>query len=306
MANQPVSQRGRIPVLVNPGGGSAEAVLTILRSDSRFAPEESEPEAVPGRLRALLAAGHRRLGVCGGDGTVAAAASALTGCDVELAIIPGGTLNHLARDHGIPLEPAAAVENAYSGSVKRIDIAAVNGQRFVNTSAVGAYVSFVMTRERFETSLGYRLATVVAALRMFARLPCFSVHLETAGVAQHYRATLVFIGVGQRALQAPQLGGRVEDGKRGLHVIVVRKSGRARLVAFALAALFAGLRTRVDAVDAFLVEKCRIEPPSGYRRIATDGEIVEAQPPLEYELRRDALAIVVPASRAGAGRPSGA
>lgn len=298
MTNRVVVSRDRIPVLVNPGGGSADAVLKILRSDSRFAAEEIEPAAVPDRLRALLAAGHRRLGVCGGDGTVAAAASVLAGRDVELAIIPGGTLNHLARDHGVPIDPEAAVENAYSGGVRRIDVAAVNGKEFVNTSAVGAYVSFVMARERFERSLGYRLATLVAAVRMFARLPRFTVHLETEGVAHHYRATLVFIGVGQRALQAPQLGGRVENGKRGLHVIVVRNSGRARLVAFALAALFAGLRTRVDAVDAFLVERCRVEPPAGYRRIATDGEIVDAQAPLEYELRRDALVIVVPASAA--------
>ena len=306
MANQQAGQRGRIPVLVNPGGGSSGAVLGILRSDPRFAPEEIEPAAVADRLRALVAAGHRRVAVCGGDGTVAAAASALTGRDVELAIIPGGTLNHLARDHGVPLEPAAAVENAYAGSVKRIDVAAVNGKEFVNTSALGAYVSFVIARERFEKSLGYRLATLVAGVRMFARLPRFTVHLETEGVAQQYRATLVFIGVGQRALQAPQLGGRVENGQRGLHVIVVRKSGRARLVAFALAALFAGLRTRVDAVDAFLVERCRVDPPPGYRRIATDGEIVDAEPPLEYELRRDALAIVVPASEASAGLPSAA
>lgn len=296
----------RIPVLVNPGGGSADAMLQALRADPRLAAEEVEPARVPDRLRVLLDEGHRRLGVCGGDGTVAAAASALAGRDAELAIIPGGTLNHLARDHGVPLEPDGAVENACRGVPKRIDLATVNGKTFVNTSAVGAYVSFVMTRERLEKYVGYRLASLGAAIRMFARLPTFTVHLETGGVARSYQATLVFVGVGQRALEAPQLGGRVENGGRGLHVIVVRGAGRARLVAFALAALFTGLRTRVDAVDAFLVGKCRIELPPGYDRIATDGEIVEARAPLQYELRPDALAIVVPASVAGDGGRPGA
>ena len=101
--------------------------------------------------------------------------------------------------------------------------------------------------------------------------------------------------MGERELQVPTLGNRVKDGKRGLHVMVVRGRSRARVFAIALAAVARG----VDAVaetpelDAFLVDRCRItvRRPT---RVALDGEIESMDKTLEYELRRDALHVVCP------------
>lgn len=55
-------------------------------------------------LPAQLAAAAARstvLGVCGGDGTVNAAATAALRAGVPLAVFPGGTLNHFALDLGL-------------------------------------------------------------------------------------------------------------------------------------------------------------------------------------------------------------
>ena len=40
----------------------------------------------------------------GGDGTVSAVASILAGTPVPLGVLPLGTLNHFAKDLGIPLD----------------------------------------------------------------------------------------------------------------------------------------------------------------------------------------------------------
>ena len=45
----------------------------------------------------------------GGDGTVSAVADVVRGSGTALGVIPVGTLNHFAKDLGIPLDPAEAV-----------------------------------------------------------------------------------------------------------------------------------------------------------------------------------------------------
>lgn len=286
---------GSIPVLINPDSGSSGRVREALRGDARFAIEEVRPDQLAGRLEALVVAGAPRVAVSGGDGSIAAAASVLADTPVELAIIPGGTLNHFARDHRIPTDPRRAADVAASGVCRAVDLGEVNGRCFLNTSSVGAYVTFVRVRERMEPWAGYHAATLLAAVRILFRLPRFHVHLEAEGEERDYRVCLVFVGVDERSLDAPAPGGRAEDGRRGLHVILVRNARPARLVAFALAAAFRGVRYRSDRVESFLVERCRIELPRPRGRVATDGEIALVDAPLHYRLRRNALRIVEPA-----------
>ena len=56
------------------------------------------------RCAAIAERGDALLIVGGGDGTISAAASALVGTETMLGILPLGTLNHFARDLGIPTD----------------------------------------------------------------------------------------------------------------------------------------------------------------------------------------------------------
>jgi hypothetical protein len=105
---------------------------------------------------------------------------------------------------------------------------------------------------------------------------------------------MVFIGVGERELQAPALGRRVKDGKRGLHVIIVRGRRRARLLVLALAAIARGVDSvsRTPELDSFIVEKCRISMKRSRVSVALDGEVETMATPLEYRLERDILRVV--------------
>ena len=67
-----------------------------------------------------------------------------------------------------------------------------------------------------------------------------AVEVVVDGQKRIYRTPLVFIGVGERGLQLPTLGQRVTDGRRGLHVMVVRGRSRARMLALGLAAVARG------------------------------------------------------------------
>src|SRR6516164_2232333 len=55
----------------------------------------------------------------GGDGTVSAVAGVLAGTDAAIGVLPMGTLNHFAKDVGIPRHLEAAVRNVFTGEVNQ-------------------------------------------------------------------------------------------------------------------------------------------------------------------------------------------
>ncbi len=291
-----------IPVFLNPRAGSAERVREALDEAGGFEVRETDPGALSGEIERLVHAGARRIAVAGGDGSIAAVATALVGTRTELAVIPAGTLNHFARDLGIPLAPDEAAELARAGSAQPVDVARVNDRIFLNTSSVGAYVVFVRTRERLERRVGYRLASLLAAVSMLGRVRTFRVELEVEGAQRTYAAPLVFVGVGERELRIPMLGGRLPEGRRGLHLLIPRASTGIGLARLALGAIVRGVRPLRSAkqLDSFMVETCRVTMPRPHGNVATDGEITPMVAPLTYRIERGALSVVVPRTAADA------
>ncbi len=93
-----------IPAFVNPRSGNGAGAQAALESVGGFEIHEVRATTLAEHVRRAIDNGARRVLVAGGDGTIGSAASALAGTGVELAILPCGTLNHLAKDLKLPLE----------------------------------------------------------------------------------------------------------------------------------------------------------------------------------------------------------
>ncbi|WGM20581.1 phosphatase PAP2 family protein [Paenarthrobacter sp. OM7] len=118
------------------------------------------------------------LGVWGGDGTVGTAAAAAVEYSLPLLVLPGGTLNHFARDLGTS-SIDDAIEAVTKGQAAAVDLGHVVVQRglpeapettelaMLNTASVGVYPNLVRRRERLQPAMGKPLASVVASLRTF-------------------------------------------------------------------------------------------------------------------------------------------
>lgn len=280
-------------VFLNAAGGGAEAAREAL-IDAGFDLQVVQPTELESRLKQEITGGAKRIAVAGGDGTIATAATLVANKDVELAILPCGTLNHFAKDHGIPADMAKAAVVAVDGVVTLADVGYVNDDIFLNTSSIGAYVSFVRVRERFEKHLGYRIASLFAAIRTWAHLRSFAVTLEVEGEKKVYRSSMVFIGVGERELKLPILGNRIQNGRRGLHVMIVGGRKKARLFAVALAGIAKGTKEaeKLPEFDDFIVDSCRIDLTRSHALIGIDGELTEMKTPLDFRVERDALHLV--------------
>ena len=111
--------------------------------------------------------------VGGGDGSIRTLASVLAGTDVPLGVLPLGTLNHFAKDLGIPLQVEEAAAIIAAGRTRVVDLAEVNGETFINNSSIGIYPYMVIDRERRRArhKLAKWMAMVPAFFRMLRHFP---------------------------------------------------------------------------------------------------------------------------------------
>jgi diacylglycerol kinase family enzyme len=284
----------KLKAFLNAACGNAEKAREALAT-AGFELDVVQPRDMEKRLAEAIEGKTKRILVAGGDGTIATAASLVAKTDVELAILPGGTLNHFARDHSIPTDLGKAALVAGSGDVIGADIGYVNDCVFLNTSSIGAYVTFVRDRERLEKRFGYNVASAFAFVKTLGQLRTFTVSVEVEGRKKTFRCSMVFIGVGERELKAPTLGSRIKNGKRGLHLMIVRGRARARLFAVALAGLTKGTKEaeKLPEFEDIIVESCRIDLDGAQTTIGRDGELKRMHTPLDYRIARDAISLVV-------------
>jgi diacylglycerol kinase family enzyme len=285
-----------IPALLNPESGSAARARAALNADGRFRVHELKPAQVADAVRAAASRGTPRLVVSGGDGTLSAALGAAAGTALEIAVFPGGTLNHFARDAGIPIDdPAAALDVAANGTPRPVDLGYVNGHAILNTSSVGIYTEFVRRREHLEHWLNYRLASVAAAAGVWRDRRVVDVDLDTAGGTRgRFRTPLLFVGIHERILGPAGLGMRRPGGARALHILLVKAPAPLRIRRLAFQPPARGIQGLVPekAIETYLTSKATVEMAEEPGTIAIDGELRATTSPLRYEFVPAAVKVV--------------
>lgn len=297
--NQDETPALKIPVFVNKHAGSAEAVINSLAGRDDITVHTLLASDMQAAIQTAIDDGHKRVIVSGGDGTLALAAGILTDTETEMAIIPGGTLNHFAQRLLIPTDISSAIELAMHGKVTSTHVAYVNNQIFLNTSSVGAYVTFVRTREYLERKMQYMTASILAGIR---RLYHFR-HTHIILNEQKIKTPLVFVGVGERDLQIPAVGQVKPDGREGLHLIVIRCHSSWSVIKLVFSAMLMGIDplTKAKLVDNAIIDEVEVTLRSRKKSltVAVDGELIKLRPPLQYRFKRDSLNVVVPDAKGG-------
>jgi YegS/Rv2252/BmrU family lipid kinase len=292
-----------IVVLLNRGGGTVAAdpeIADKAESALKAAGLDVELELIDGgdcevRSKAVAERGDALLIVGGGDGTISAAASALVGTKTKLGILPLGTLNHFARDLGLPTELEEAAKVIAAGKERRVDVAEMSGRLFINNSAIGLYPLMVVDRDTQRKRLGRskRLAMLVASARTLARFNHERLTLTINDEKARVDTPLLFVGNNDYRLDIGAPGEResLDDGK--LSVMVMRKKTRRGLIAASIRALF-GRSRKDDMVRLDHVERLRVNSHRTTLPVSLDGEVLRAKPPLDYRIRKQALRVIAP------------
>ena len=95
-----------------------------------------DPEALEGEVRSAIDRAPMVI-VGGGDGSLSATVDHFLGTEVVFALLPLGTANSFARTLGIPLDVDGAIDVISAGIARRIDLAAIDGDYFLNNAALG-------------------------------------------------------------------------------------------------------------------------------------------------------------------------
>lgn len=299
---------GRTVILLNSASGSARAAAgkaaaaarTLEQAFSEAGREVSveliaDGERLAERARAAVAGGCEALVVGGGDGTINSAAAALVGSDTPLGVLPLGTLNHFARDLGVPLDLGAAAAVVLAGRVRRIDVGEVNGRIFLNNSSIGVYPRLVRLRERFQQQgLGKWIAAGWALLAVLRRHSFMGVRIVADGEPIVRRTPFVFVGNNVYRMEGPGKGTRDSLTAGQLGLVAMNASGRRSLLWLAWAVLM-GRGERLRELESLAVTAAEVETKRPRVHVALDGEVVEESTPLGYRVRPRALAVFAPA-----------
>ncbi|MES2696077.1 MAG: diacylglycerol kinase family protein [Verrucomicrobiota bacterium] len=268
----------------------AEAGITVtLRA--------SAPDQLRATLAAAVAARPSAIFVGGGDGTISTAAGVLAGTGIPLGVLPLGTLNHFARDLGLPIDWKEAVAALAVAPTRAVDLGEVNGRIFVNNCSLGSYPEAVRHREklRHEHGRGKWLAMALATFAVFRRLRRLRVRIDMPNTTFTLRTPFVFVGnncytghVFDHSLRCC-----LDDGQLSIYTTSARR--HFTLLRLVWQTLF----RRIDAADALDVRTTReaiiTNLTSRPLPIAVDGELVQLQAPLRFRIRPGALHVFAPA-----------
>jgi diacylglycerol kinase family enzyme len=290
--SRPSPDGAGVRIVVNPNAGPAwsGAATDDLRA-ALPAADIVELDEGDDLLELLRDPAFSVIGAAGGDGTLGAAAHVAAERSIPLIVVPGGTLNHLARDLGID-SAEDAVAAVQQGGVARVDLGVVEDRTFVNTLTFGGYSTIVDARERLEGRLGKWPALLVALLRELPRMePC---RLELDG-----RRVDVWLGwIGNGAYDPPGLAPAwreaLDDGLLDVRLV---HGGRLARTRFLLAAMFGRLALS-GVYSEELVRSVQVRSLDGPLRLVADGETFDGAEDLAIEKLRGGLQLVLPSREA--------
>ena len=280
-------------IVVNSAAGPALAPDVSTRLTERL-PEANiqEIDAASGDdlTQAFEHAGERAevLGVCGGDGSINCAAQVALDNKQPLVVIPGGTLNHLARD--IRVERIDdAVEAVAEGHAIALDVATIDGKVFLNTASFGVYPELVDAREKLESKIGKWPALVFAMWRVFRSGSPTKVEID----GEPRDIWMIFIGNCRYHPSgfAPAWRERLDDGQLDIRIVDASAPlARLRLIASVLT----GRLGRSRIYEQRLAPQVEVRSLEGPLRLARDGETFDGPEHFVVEKLGEPLTVYAP------------
>lgn len=292
-------------VLLNTSSGSAnrspmrEEIETLFAEagiDARVH-ELTHPCDIRAAARAVLKEAPEAVVAGGGDGTVNGVASVLAGTPTPFAVLPLGTLNHFAKDVGIPLDLPGAVRTIADGYTKRVDVGRVNDRIFVNNSSIGVYPSLIEARERLRKQGMFKwTAFALATVEVLRREGEMTIRLEGDRTRIASRSPFVFVGNNEYQVEGIKLGERRRLDGGLLHAYFAPPVRTRHLPKLFAHALF-GRARRDHALQSIAGKELWIDSPFARTfQVACDGELLTLGSPLHYRSWHGALTVFAPAS----------
>jgi diacylglycerol kinase family enzyme len=248
-------------------------------------------------LKSCASSGCDGIVMCGGDGSVSAAASVLAETDVALGVLPGGTMNLYARSLGMPLDVIEAIEALASAKIHKADVGCADGRIFVHQFATGFQTRAVRLREKmkFGSKFSKMLASTKAILSVTTNPPVYKLEMSLDdGEFQPVKSSL--FGVTNNVFGVGHLpyADEIDGGKLGIYFSEpLSRSGAIKIIRDSIL----GMLHDNEFVSTGQAERVVLRFPKLKKsdQAVIDGELIKLKKQVEIKIMKKALRVMVPA-----------
>ena len=282
----------------NASGITAEALDALFEAHGLPTIVDARAEIpLTDRIADAMASTAQTIVAAGGDGTITALAAALVGSDKNLAILPLGTVNALAKDLNVPLDLPGAVAALATGQSHRIDVGEVNGRVFLHKVVVGLIPGVATGREHIRGR--YDVAARIGFLRYFfrrlARTKRIAVVIDPhEGERRIERVQAIAVASNSYDEGVGQFFSRRSLDRGTLTLYVLRHFTLGDFLRLTTGMLLGRWRDD-EALSIESVKAVTIDMRKDLLKVMFDGEVETLHSPLHFTIRPKALSVIVPA-----------
>ena len=317
MASNTVPDNAPLFIILNAGSGHHDAAETrtivegILREAGRryeitLVDKPGELDAVARQVVEKARASQGIVVMGGGDGSLNTVAQAVLGSGCFFGVLPQGTFNLFAREHGIPPDTAEATRILLDNHIEAVPVGMVNDRIFLVNASMGMYPQVLQDREAWKAKYGRNrviafLAGVLTLLQHHRQVHLTT--LEKDGKPGFLKTPTLFVGLNEYQLRETGILDEEESLPPGqLLAVTVRPVSALGILWLMLCGTF-GKLGEAENIIRFYFEKLSIKRAGNFRtrtfRVAVDGELFWLSLPLEFRIAPEPLYLLKPAQSAG-------
>ncbi|WP_045476233.1 diacylglycerol/lipid kinase family protein [Serpentinimonas barnesii] len=298
------------------------------RGDLHFC-QPAELAQVAQQATATALASRTAVVAVGGDGTLNTVAQYAHAAGCAMGVVPQGTFNYFARTHGIPADPADAVQQLLGWAAQPVQVAAINQRVFLVNASMGLYPDLLEDREAYKARFGRSrwVAFWAACVTLLRAQRQLRLHIEQGTTARDLRTLVLFVG--NNRLQLQHLGVHPQEGATGsdaenppakpahahllatsaghITAVMLRPIGTLAMLRLMLRGALGSLG-EAPSVEHFEFEHLVVRPTltPGRRgvKVAYDGEVARMRAPLDFRVLERPLFLLMPPPQEPASNPA--
>lgn len=230
--------------------------------------------------------------VAGGDGTFNGVLKKSMSQNITLGIIPTGTFNFFARSHGIPEDPAEAIEYILSAEPSVLPLAYVNDRPFFVSVSIGIHPKVIAEREIHTRYVGRtRLAAWLSGIWTIMRAR----HVTRCTIrTSRWRKQIVtpLLLINFNSAQLLGLDDRFQFQPARLAILRLKKGSYRGFFVFLLRAI-SGRVLDEGSLECEYADELVVESPRKSVRVALDGELLRFNSPLTFRVEKQGFSCLL-------------
>ncbi|USQ15361.1 NAD(+)/NADH kinase (plasmid) [Legionella lytica] len=227
--------------------------------------------------------------VGGGDGTIRTAAHHCAHTPIILGVLPLGTLNHFAKEMGLPMSVNEFVTCLKEQQTSTIDVAKVNDFIFINNSSIGFYPKFADKRDQYSKYYNKWLSYIPGFLGSIKKHKSFNLIIKSKNRQLSLHTSFLMVSNNVYTYEFP-IAIKRDSFQKALLGIYYFKQGKIRIFKL-IKRLFSNKNLLEISHSTHPIEVHF--PDEKNVTISLDGETVQVKTPLYYEILPGSLTLLM-------------